>query len=109
MALKKLVLLVPAIGLHNACPTITAVKTLNDTVARYKGRDKTHWKRPQLLRLRFWHFLKVLLVGAPSLKDWAKMEFMRGDINEFIDTLADYKSIIIIGLGTINMHTSRLT
>ncbi|KAH6708892.1 hypothetical protein BKA61DRAFT_490949 [Leptodontidium sp. MPI-SDFR-AT-0119] len=44
-----------------------------------------------------------------SLKDWTKMEFMRGDINEFIDTLADYKSTIMIGLGTINMHTSRLT
>jgi hypothetical protein len=31
------------------------------------------------------------------------MEFMRGDINEFIDTLADYKSTITIGLGTITM------
>ena len=38
-----------------------------------------------------------------SLKDWTKMEFMRGDINEFIDTLADYKATITIGLGTINM------
>jgi hypothetical protein len=38
-----------------------------------------------------------------GLKDWAKMEFMRGDINEFIDTMADYKSTITIGLGIINM------
>jgi len=38
-----------------------------------------------------------------GLKDWTKMEFMRGDINEFIDTLADYKSTITIGLGTITM------
>jgi hypothetical protein len=28
---------------------------------------------------------------------------MRGDISEFIDTLADYKSTITIGLGTITM------
>ena len=38
-----------------------------------------------------------------GLKDWTKMEFMRGDINEFIDTLADYKATITIGLGTITM------
>ncbi|RDL40514.1 Uncharacterized protein BP5553_00493 [Venustampulla echinocandica] len=44
-----------------------------------------------------------------GLKDWTKMEFMRGDISEFIDTLADYKSTITIGLGTITMHASRLT
>ena len=41
-----------------------------------------------------------------GLKDWTKMEFMRGDINEFIDTLADYKSTITIGLGTITMSAS---
>ncbi|KAE9373695.1 hypothetical protein N431DRAFT_407372 [Stipitochalara longipes BDJ] len=44
-----------------------------------------------------------------GLKDWAKMEFMRGDINEFIDTLVDYKSTITVGLGTITMHASMLT
>jgi hypothetical protein len=38
-----------------------------------------------------------------GLRDWTKMEFMRGDINEFIDTLTDYKSTITIGLGTITM------
>ena len=38
-----------------------------------------------------------------GFRDWAKMEFMRGDINEFIDTLAGYKSTIMVGLCTINM------
>lgn len=38
-----------------------------------------------------------------GLKDWAKMEFMRGDITEFTETLADYKSTIMIALGTITM------
>ncbi|KAG4420660.1 hypothetical protein IFR04_006250 [Cadophora malorum] len=124
--------------------TITTVKTLNETVGRYRGRDKT------LARLQgglhdLISILKSLkeaaavetpilaLLKGPvsrcaqvshefeaamktfdtksksSLKDWTKMEFMRGDINEFIDTLADYKATITIGLGTINMHTSRLT
>ncbi|KAK3669241.1 hypothetical protein LTR78_010876 [Recurvomyces mirabilis] len=37
------------------------------------------------------------------------MEFMRGDINEFIETIAGYKSTISVGLGTIAMHTSRIS
>jgi hypothetical protein len=38
-----------------------------------------------------------------GFRDWTKMEFMRGDINEFIDTLSGYKSTISIGLGTLTM------
>ena len=38
-----------------------------------------------------------------GFRDWTKMEFMRGDINEFIDTIAGYKSTITVGLGTITM------
>lgn len=38
-----------------------------------------------------------------GFRDWTKMEFMRGDINEFIDIIAGYKSTISVGLGTITM------
>jgi hypothetical protein len=38
-----------------------------------------------------------------GFRDWTKMEFMRGDINEFIDTIAGYKSTISVALGTITM------
>lgn len=38
-----------------------------------------------------------------GFRDWAKMEFMRGDINEFIDTVAGYKLTISVGLGTITL------
>lgn len=38
-----------------------------------------------------------------GLLDWAKMEFRRGDISEFMETLTGYKSTISIGLGTITM------
>lgn len=38
-----------------------------------------------------------------GFRDWTKMEFRRGDINEFIDTIAGYKSTISVGLGTITM------
>ncbi|KAF7920156.1 uncharacterized protein EAE97_011497 [Botrytis byssoidea] len=124
--------------------TIATIKTLNETVGRYKGRDKTLARLQGGLNdlISILESLKkaatddspilALLKGPVSrcaqvsrefeaamktfdtksklgLKDWAKMEFMRGDINEFIDTLADYKSTITIGLGTVNMHTSRLT
>lgn len=38
-----------------------------------------------------------------GVRDWAKMEFMRGDINEFTVTLTGYKSTMLIGLSTITM------
>lgn len=38
-----------------------------------------------------------------GLRDWAKLEFMRGDINDFIDTLASYKSTIMVAVGTVTM------
>jgi hypothetical protein len=41
-----------------------------------------------------------------SFRDWTKMEFMRGDINEFIDTISGYKSTISVGLGTVTMFVS---
>ncbi|KAL8387225.1 hypothetical protein RB595_010066 [Gaeumannomyces hyphopodioides] len=43
-----------------------------------------------------------------GLRDWAKMEFMRDDINGFIDTLAAYKATITVGLGVISMLYSKL-
>ncbi|RFU26134.1 hypothetical protein B7463_g10201, partial [Scytalidium lignicola] len=44
-----------------------------------------------------------------GFRDWTKMEFMRGDINEFIDTIAGYKSTISVGLGTITIQTSKVS
>ncbi|OJJ79074.1 uncharacterized protein ASPGLDRAFT_70324 [Aspergillus glaucus CBS 516.65] len=44
-----------------------------------------------------------------GFRDWAKMEFMRGSINEFIDTIAGYKSTISVGLGTITIHASKVS
>ena len=38
-----------------------------------------------------------------GFRDWTKMEFMRGDIHEFIDTISGYKSTISVGLGTLTM------
>lgn len=38
-----------------------------------------------------------------GFRDWTRMEFMKGNINEFIDTIAGYKSTISVGLGTITM------
>ena len=117
---------------------ITTVTTLNETVERYKGRDKTlgrlqgglndlvailksleeaaDGRAPVLALLEgpvkrcaqvcreFDDAMKVFDGKSKTgLKDWAKMEFMRGDINGFIDTLGDYKSTIAIGLGTITL------
>lgn len=38
-----------------------------------------------------------------GLLDWTKLEFMKGDINDFIETIEGYKSTITVGLGTINL------
>lgn len=35
--------------------------------------------------------------------DWARMEFMKGDINQFMDALARYKATISVGLGVLTM------
>lgn len=42
------------------------------------------------------------------MRDWAKLEFMRGDINEFIDTISGYKSTIAAGLGIVTLHVQPL-
>lgn len=38
-----------------------------------------------------------------NIVDWAKMEFMRGDFSQFLDTLAGYKATIAVGLGVLTM------
>ncbi|KAJ1332028.1 fungal STAND NTPase-like protein [Microdochium nivale] len=43
------------------------------------------------------------------LKDWARMEFKRGTLKDFTDTLASYKCTLQIGLGTIVMRTTKQT
>ncbi|OAA40900.1 hypothetical protein ISF_09789 [Cordyceps fumosorosea ARSEF 2679] len=47
--------------------------------------------------------------STSSFTDWARMEFMRGDINQFMDTLAGYKATISVGLGVLNMRTVKLS
>ncbi|KAJ5239542.1 hypothetical protein N7468_004161 [Penicillium chermesinum] len=44
-----------------------------------------------------------------TIKDWTKMEFMRGDIHEFIDTISGYKSTISVGLGTLTIHNAKVS
>ncbi|OBT50955.1 hypothetical protein VE04_08904, partial [Pseudogymnoascus sp. 24MN13] len=58
----------------------------------------------------FEQLMKVFNVKSKTgFRDWTKMQFMGGNINEFIDTIAGYKSTITVGLGTITMHTSRVS
>lgn len=38
-----------------------------------------------------------------GIVDWARMEFLRGDFNQFMDTLAGYKATISVGLGVLTM------
>ncbi|OQE13490.1 hypothetical protein PENFLA_c047G07749 [Penicillium flavigenum] len=42
-------------------------------------------------------------------RDWTRMKFMRGDINDFTDVVAGYKSTISIGVCTITIDTNRVS
>lgn len=39
-------------------------------------------------------------------RDWTKIKFMGGNINDFIDTVIRYKSTITVSLGIINMSVA---
>jgi hypothetical protein len=36
--------------------------------------------------------------------DWAKMEFMGGNISEFIHSISGYKSTVLVFIGSINLY-----
>lgn len=40
--------------------------------------------------------------STTGLRDWSRMEFTTGDINEFIDVLTGYQATISVGLDTVN-------
>ena len=117
---------------------VQSVKSLHETVSRFKGRDKTLQRLqnelhdtfnildsleqvlqteasvPALLRGPIDNCSKICKAFEQSMnsftqknktgfRDWAKLEFMRGDIDEFIDTISGYKATIAIGIGTITM------
>ncbi|KAI6753984.1 hypothetical protein HG530_013160 [Fusarium avenaceum] len=143
---------IAGIGLAIVPLAIQSIKSLKDTVARYKGRDNT--------LARLYHVLedldnimgaleravvaeattRSLLEGPVSrcnllcrefetamqkfsgrskmgFLDWAKMEFMTSDINEFMDrqtstlsnkVLEDYNEVIQDTVYTLNMNLQRL-
>ena len=115
-----------------------SVKSLHETVSRYKGRDKTLGRLQDELQglrnildslqeaIHAEASVSALLKGPvgrcsdvcqefersmrsfnekskAGIRDWAKLEFKRGDINEFIDTLSGYKATIAVGLGLVTM------
>jgi hypothetical protein len=118
---------------------VQSVKSLNDTVARYKGRDRTLHRLQNELQdvsgilttlkeaIMAEASISALLKGPvgrcsevcqefkqsmlsfsekskTGIRDWAKLEFMRGDINEFIDTISGYKSTIAVGLALVTLY-----
>jgi hypothetical protein len=124
-----------------ATAAVQSVKSLNDTVSRYKGRDKTLQRLQNELEdvSGILDSLKEAIIAEVSIstllkgpvgrcsevcqefeqsmlsfgektktgfRDWAKLEFMRGDINEFIDTISGYKSTIAVGLGIITLYVT---
>ncbi|KFA81154.1 hypothetical protein S40288_01025, partial [Stachybotrys chartarum IBT 40288] len=44
-----------------------------------------------------------------GFRDWTKLEFMKGNINDFMEALIGYKSTIAIGLGIITLQASKIS
>ncbi|EXL40792.1 hypothetical protein FOCG_16736 [Fusarium oxysporum f. sp. radicis-lycopersici 26381] len=135
---------ITGIGLAIVPLAVQSIKSLKDTVTRYKGRDKTLARLHHVLE-DLDNILEVLeravdseastraLLEGPvsrsnilcrdfetamqafggtsrmGFRDWARMEFMTGDINEFMDRLEGYKATISVGLGIIIMQTSKVS
>lgn len=119
--------------------SVVSVKSLKETVERYRGRDETLRRligqledlinildtlekfsqvEASMLALlkgpvercrQLCQAFEVVMKdfagkSSTGFRDWAKLEFMKGDINEFMRTLSGYKSTISIGLGTITLY-----
>ncbi|KAF5235105.1 hypothetical protein FANTH_11826 [Fusarium anthophilum] len=135
---------ITGIGLAIVPLAVQSIKSLKDTVTRYKGRDKTLARLHHVLEdldnilevleraVNSEASTRALLEGPVSrcnilcrdfetamqafggtsrmgFRDWARMEFMTGDINEFMDRLEGYKATISVGLGIIIMQTSKVS
>lgn len=87
------------------------VGNILDSLSQVTNIDKSLWKllhspvdRCSQVCREFEQSMKIFSEKSKTgLRDWAKMEFMRGDINEFIDRITGYKSTIAVGLGIITV------
>lgn len=90
---------------------LTGVLQSLDDVARSSDADFTALKLPLRRCGSACSDFEALLakcsqhsnVSRTSFRDWAKLSYMGGDIAAFKNTLAVYKSIIIIALGDANL------
>ncbi|KAF5701558.1 hypothetical protein FMUND_13836 [Fusarium mundagurra] len=143
---------ITGIGLAIVPLAVQSIKSLKDTVTRYKGRDKTLARLHHVLE-DLDNILEVLertvdseastraLLEGPvsrcnilcrdfetamqafggtsrmGFRDWAKMEFMTGDINEFMDrqtskvsheVLEEYNETIQDTIYSLNVNLQRL-
>ncbi|KAL3449169.1 hypothetical protein BJX65DRAFT_272967 [Aspergillus insuetus] len=96
--------------LEDLSKILNSLKHAVDTDASVLALLQGPIKRCSQLCDEFEDSLKVFATKSNTgFRDWTRMEFMKGDINEFIDTLAGYKSTISVGLGTITLHTSKVS
>lgn len=87
--------------LANILDSVTQVNNTEISILALLQRPTDRWS--QVCR-EFEQSIKVFSRKPKvGFRDWTKMEFMGGDINEFIDIIAGYKSTISVCLATINM------
>ena len=100
-------------GLHNELDQLCNVLSSLKEVARTELSLAAPLKRPinhcgQMCQEFEQTILSFNKSSETSFRDWAKLEFMRGDINEFTDTVSAYKSTIAVVLSTITLYVCLL-
>jgi hypothetical protein len=91
-------------GLQDLTAILDTLKEATDEDAGVLAPLKGPVSRCALLCHDFEEAMKTFSgKSKTTFKDWTKMEFMRGDINEFIEALAQYKATIAISLGAVTL------
>ncbi|KAJ5100767.1 hypothetical protein N7456_006819 [Penicillium angulare] len=96
--------------LHDLVTILTSLKELVDTEASMLSLLKGPIERCTYICCEFEQSMETFArKSKTNFRDWTKMEFMRGDIHEFMDTISEYKSTISVGLGTITIQNATVS
>ncbi|KAJ6016358.1 hypothetical protein N7540_010949 [Penicillium herquei] len=96
--------------LHDLVTILNSLEKLVNTEASMLSLLKGPIERCTLMCQEFQRSMGTFVrKSKSSFRDWTKMEFMKGDIHEFMDTISEYKSTISVGLGTLTIQNATIS
>ena len=91
-------------GLRELIGILDSLSKVSDTEESMLGLLRSPVERCSQVVHEFEEAMKAFAGDSKiGFRDWTRMEFMRGDINEFIDNVAGYKATFSVALGIINL------